>query len=115
MPSTSPSLYGSGSVTAPGAGATLAGTATDTDGGLYDVEILIALTGTAETQLRNIRLFAGATLAADNLPSISALGWMSIKLRVELDPASSFGLVAIAAATAGAVYNVVLLATPIIT
>lgn len=112
-------LVNTGSASAPGAGADVAQIA-DVPSGIYEVEVIIALTGTAETSLRNLRLREGGRTIADNLPTLSGLGGpIHIKLpRVEVNPDAADDLVdldviAIAAATAGAVYNVVILATRI--
>ena len=111
MPSTAPSVVASNQTTAPGAGATLAATGTFAEGGLFDIEVLVLLTGTAETAVANVRLFSGAAAVA-TFPSISGAGWTSIKLRnVEVDPGTALGLTAIAAATGGAIYTTAIIAS----
>ena len=102
------------SVTAPGAGADVVQIA-GVPAGVYKVRAIIALTGTAETQLTNLRLRQGGTLVA-NLPSLpTAASPVEIVLdQVEVDADNSdVDIIAIAAATAGAIYTAQLTMTRI--
>jgi hypothetical protein len=109
---TAVTLVGTGSSTSPGAGATVA-SITAPPIGLYEVTVMILLTGTAETALRNLSLFEGATGVAVSLPTLSAAGdWTVIDLKnVEVNEGNNLAVSTNAIATAGAIYNVVLLAT----
>ena len=117
MARTESTLVATGSVTAPGAGADVAQIA-DVPSGLYEVRVIIALTATAETALRNLRLREGGRTIADALPSLSGLNVLITLPRVEINPDTAddlvdLDLIAIAAGTAGAVYNATLIATRI--
>jgi hypothetical protein len=106
-------LTATGSSTAPGAGAAVASITAPPDG-LYTVILTIILTGTAETLLRNLRLRENANTVADTLPSLSASAGpvQLIFDQVEVNPGGgNLDVIAIAAATAGAIYNIVLQAT----
>jgi hypothetical protein len=106
------SRQASGSVTAPGAGVAIA-TITAPPPGVYEVRVYATLTGTAETALQNLRLREnGATLYT--LPSLStfALAWVFPRVEVN-EGGGNLDLIAVAAATAGAIYNATLIATRI--
>lgn len=108
-------LTNSGSATAPGAGAAIA-TITAPPAGVYKVNVTIVLSGTAETALTNLRLRENAATIATALPSLSAAaGPVNLCFdRVEVnDGGGNLDVIAIAAATAGSVYSVVLQATRI--
>jgi hypothetical protein len=103
-------LVATGSVTAPGATGVIASIAAPPEG-VYDVAVHIALTGTAETALTNLRLRENATSVAV-LPSIPAIAMRVVLPQVEVNSGGgNLDVVAIAAATAGAIYNVTLIAT----
>jgi hypothetical protein len=106
------SRQASGSVTAPGAGAAIASIAA-LPPGVYEVRVHATLTGTAETALQNLRLREnGNTLYT--LPSLSTFALTWIFPRVEVNEGGgNLDLIAIAAATAGAIYNATLIATRI--
>ena len=108
-------LTATGAVTAPGAIGTIASIATPPEG-IYTVVVTIVLTGTAETALRNLRLRENANTVADNLPTLSASAGPVVLVfdQVEVNAGGgNLDVVSIAAATAGAIYNVVLQATRI--
>jgi hypothetical protein len=112
MPVTEQTRYNAGTVTAPGVGATVASIAAPPDG-LYDVAVKILLTGTAETALKNLRLRENGNTIAD-LPTLSSAGdWTEVCLKnVEVNQGGgNLDVIAIAAATAGAIYNVAIEAT----
>lgn len=95
----------SGTPAANGSTANLTGL---TAGGVYEIEATIALTATAETQLLNLRLRNNGT-PHSTIPTISGqvlrLRWPRLTANGNID------IQAIAAATGGAVYNVMLQAT----
>jgi hypothetical protein len=106
-------LTNSASTAAPGAGAVVASIAAPPPG-VYKVKLLIVLTGTAETALANLRLRENGATVATALPSLSAAaGPVILEFdRVEVNEGGgNLDVIAIAAATAGSVYNVVLQAT----
>lgn len=95
---------GGATTAAPGAGSQFVGV-TPSQAGLYRVEVLIALTGTAETALANARLKSlGATLIS-GLPTLSGQVIRLTFDRVNCDGTNPIQLVAQSAATAGSVYN----------
>lgn len=94
---------GGASTSAPGAGSQFVGVTPPA--GLYRVYVTYQLTGTAETQLANIRLKTkGATLIS-GLPSISAFVWSHTFDRVEADGTNPIQLVCVSAATGSSVYT----------
>ena len=106
-------LVKAASVTAPGAGAVVAAITAPPEG-VYQVVVNIFLTGTAETQLSNLRLRENGATVFDALPSLSTMNVRLVFEQVEVNPGGgNLDIVAIAAATAGAIYNVVLIATRI--
>lgn len=103
----------SAATTTPGAGAVLASIAAP-PAGVYRVQVTIVLSGTAETALANLRLRENGATVADALPSLSAAaGPLTLTFdRVEVNEGGgNLDVIAIAAATAGAIYSVVLQAT----
>jgi hypothetical protein len=104
------SLVATGSVTAPGVNGVIASIVAPPEG-VYEVAVHIALTGTAETALANLSLRENATSVA-NLPSLSTFAQRIEIPQVEVNAGGgNLNVVAIAAATAGAIYNVTLVAT----
>jgi hypothetical protein len=105
-------LVAQASSVAPGAAAVVASIAAP-PAGIYDVEVHLALTGTAETALSNLRLRENAT----NLYVLPSLSAVSLRLRfprVEVNNGGgNLDVQAIAAAAGGSIYNVVLIATRI--
>jgi hypothetical protein len=105
------------SVTAPGAGADVVQIA-NVPSGTYKVRALITLTGTAETALANLRLREGGNTIGD-MPSLSASAGPveicldQIEVNPDADDAVDVDIIAIAAATAGAVYTIHLALTRI--
>lgn len=100
------SLVGTGSAAAPGAGAVVADVTVPV--GVYRVLVKIELTGTAEVALRNLRLRQNgvAVAAVEDLPTLSGT---PIELTIPELTATGTGVIdviAIAAATAGSIYNV---------
>ena len=103
-------LVTAASAAAPGAGVVVAAI-TAPPAGIYDVEVHLALTGTAETALQNLRLRENAT-NLHVLPSLSASVLRLRFARVEVNNGGgNLDVQAIAAATVGSIYNVVLVAT----
>jgi hypothetical protein len=108
-------VTGAGSVTAPGAGGSLIGGPVNTPAGTYDVEIDAALTGTAETIANQIGLFVNGVLFAkitnpsQGSPPRSFSG-VVVPSTTGPGGGGTLDVRAIGAATAGAVYSVVLLA-----
>jgi hypothetical protein len=108
-------LTGAGTATAPGAGAAIASIAAPPPG-VYKVCLTIVLSGTAETALTNLRLRENGNTVATALPSLSAAaGPVNLTFdRVEVNEGGgNLDVIAIAAATAGAIYTVVINATRI--
>jgi hypothetical protein len=105
------------SVTAPGAGADVVQIAS-VPSGVYKIRVLIALTGTAETALANLRLREGGNIVGD-LPSLSAAAgpveicFEQVEVNPDADDVVDVDIIAIAAATAGAVYTIHLALTRI--
>lgn len=105
-------VSGSGTATAPAANAILAQLTTLTPGGIYEVKMFLALTGTAETNLRNVRLRQNGVAAIDLIPTLSGTNWLQIVSEV-LVTGGNLDVQVIAAATAGSVYTTLLLASRI--
>lgn len=109
---TEASRVASATVSAPGAGAVVAQIVAPPDG-LYDVTVKVFLSGTAETALNNLRLRENGNTVFSGLPSITvATDWLELKFaNVEVNQGGgNLDVIAIAAATAGSVYSVVLIA-----
>jgi hypothetical protein len=106
------SLVATGSVTAPGVTGVIASIAAPPEG-VYEVVVHVALTGTAETALTNLRLRENATVRRG--PAfLSTIAMRIVIPQVEVNAGGgNLDVVAIAAATAGAIYNVTLIATRI--
>lgn len=102
------SLQASGTSAAPGAGAAVA-TITTPAQGMYRVRMTYQLSGTAETAVKNLRL-AGATFTGD-FPTIGTAITTVVVDNVSMDGAANLRAVAVAAATAGSVYTVTIVAT----
>lgn len=102
------SLIGSSSAAAPTALAVLAAI-TAPPAGVYRVRATIALTGTAETALQNVRLRSNAVVVSA-APSLSGVILTLDFPRVTVT-AGNIDLQAIAGAVAGSIYNTVLVAT----
>lgn len=109
-----PSGYTSGaggSVSAPTAGTQVAGITPPA--GDYEVEVTWVLTGTAETQPANLRLKSMNANLITPLPSVTGQMVRHRFARVQCDGTNPLQLVAIANATAGAVYSAVVSASKI--
>jgi hypothetical protein len=106
------SLVATGTVTAPGVNGVIASIVAPPEG-VYEVVVHIALTGTAETALTNLSLRENAQSVA-TLPSLSTIAMRIVIPQIEVNPGGgNLNVVAVAAATAGAIYNVTLIATRI--
>jgi hypothetical protein len=102
------SLQANGTAAAPGAGSAIATIATPA-AGTYLVRMTYQLSGTAETAVKNLRL-SGATLNVD----YETLGTPINNVIVDamtMDGVASIVAKAVAAATAGSVYTVTIVAT----
>lgn len=99
--------------TAPAGGAVLATTTANAPAaGVYDVEVNIVLTATAETALRNVDFRVnGSTLA--RLMTLTGIPMKFKFPRVTLPSGytTAFDIVAVANATAGSIYNTQITAT----
>lgn len=92
---------------APGAGTGLC-TTTVQAGGLYELEITVNLSGTAETQLTNLRLRDNTT---NLFTLLSVQGTTTFSVLRQANAGGNFNIQVIAAATAGSVYTLSILAT----
>ena len=81
--------------------------------GIYRIAGLIALTGTAETALANVRLQWNNTSQTSSLLSLSGQAVPFLIERADLDGVNVVALIAVANATAGSIYNAILSATRI--
>jgi len=111
-PAQSSTIEAGGTATTPAAGATLASVTIPAGGGLYQVTVVIELSGTAETQTENAQLLIGASTVASPLPTISGQT-VTINLPAENLAAGTLAVKTIALATTGAIYNVTLTATQV--
>lgn len=113
-PSLGNTVSAAGTATAPGAGSAIASiSAANLPAGIYEVVTGHLMTGTAETAPVNIRILAGAAGVQD-LPTGSLNVWIpGGAARVMLDGNSILKMIAIAGATAGAIYSVSIRATRI--
>lgn len=102
------------SAAAPGAGAVVATVTPNTvSPGVYSARIYIELSGTAETQLANLRLRNGAVNKII-LPSTPGPAASPVEIdRIVVQANTAVDVAAIAAATAGSIYTVTLLLTRI--
>lgn len=102
------------SAAAPGAGAVVTTVTPDAAlSGEYSARISIELSGTAETQLVNLRLRVNAVNKI-TLPSTPGPAPSVIEVdRVKVDAGQAVDVQAIAAATAGSIYTVTVLLTRI--
>lgn len=105
-----------GSSVAPGAGAPIVSVSPDAAaaaiGGTYSARIIIELSGTAETQLNNLRLNINGVSKIAALPSTPGPAASVIEIdRLYVPANASVQVVAVAAATGGAIYTVTLLLT----
>lgn len=97
-------LVAANSATAPGAGSAFC-TLSAPPAGTYKIKFAWALAGTAETALANVRVKLNGTNYLTPMMSLSGTGRMETVLEnVTLDGLNAVQLVAVAAATAGAVY-----------
>ena len=101
-------LSAAGTAAAPGAGSAIA-TITAPAAGMYRVRMIYQLSGTAEAAVKNLRL-AGTTFTAD-FPTVGASVIAVEVMNVSMDGAANLRALAVAAATAGSVYTVTILAT----
>lgn len=103
-------IAGASSTTAPGATTTVSNNAAGVSGGIYRLDITINLSGTAETQLANLRL-------RSNGSNIATLASLPGSNRYQVERVTSLGgnfdIQTISAATAGAIYTVFFTATRI--
>lgn len=99
---------------APGAGASINATLVP-DAGVYSARIIIELSGTAETQLANLRLRMNGAVVIAALPTTPGPAPTVIDLdRIVTDaPNRNVDLQVVAAATAGAIYTTTVLLTRI--
>jgi hypothetical protein len=82
--------------------------------GTYSVKVTIALTGTAETALRNLLLRENGNTVMTQIPTLSGLIYTVELERVEINEGGGdLEVATLAAATGGSIYNVILLATRI--
>lgn len=98
---------------APGAAATILSVTGLTVGGVYKLEIVIALTGTAETSLANLRLRTNSASIAGGgiLPTISGSIVTLQFARVPVGADGKMEILSQGAATAGSIYTLRLAAT----
>jgi hypothetical protein len=99
---------------APGAGAVVTSVVAP-DAGVYSARIIIELSGTAETQMVNLRLRVGGVATVTALPTTPGPAPTVVEVdRVVTNAANlAVDVQAIAAATAGSIYTVTLLLTRI--
>jgi hypothetical protein len=106
---TAPTLEVATSTPAPGATTAIA-TITSPQPGSYRINGVIVITGTAETQLVNLRLRANGVVVGNLLPTVTGLVVPFEFERVDLT-AGNLDIQTVAAATAGSIYTVILTAT----
>jgi hypothetical protein len=105
-------LTAAASVVAPGAGAVIASIAAPPEG-VYEVTVRVVLTGTAETALVNCRLRENTNTVA-NILTLTGIATVPTYNQVEVNAGGgNLDVIAIAAATGGAIYNVAIQATRI--
>lgn len=102
----------SGSVVAPGAGATIATTAA-LAAGTYDVAWEVGLQGAAAAaDANNFQLFAGATLLETSVNPGAAGEYAQLTARVTIPAATAISVKALGAGTAAVTYSATITATP---
>lgn len=103
------SIFSGSAVSAPGAGAPVCSVTIPT-GGIYEIEVNIMLTGTAETNLNNGRLRVG-DVTNQLIPTLTGVPFRFRIARAYIPDNSQVAFSAGAAATAGAVYAAYICAT----
>lgn len=103
-------LQAAATAAAPGAGSVLVSVAVPSAGN-YRVSGVIVITGTAETQLVNLRLRQNAAVVGLVLPTVTGFVVPFEFERVEVTAAGNIDLQVVSAATAGSVYTANLVVT----
>lgn len=105
------STVGVGHTAAAPAGAASLATVTAPEDGVYSVRAYAILTGTAETQLTNLRLLVAGVNKINNLPSVPGFNTAIEIDRIQAKSGDNFVIAVGNAATAGSIYTTLLLLT----